>query len=491
MPGRHARPGHAAHPSQRTSRYSKSPKTSSGLLRAIFLTLIAVIRPSVPFRAAGRRGWAFTLDALVVGLIGLVLWVVFGRSRIELIALVTRPGALTVVVVATLALAVIWPTLIVAGWLAVRPRSMAPAPRVATTVFVGVLCLLIAAPLAVSARYASVQRGLLASLFRSDDSGVGGKGATPEEVWSGRDRIGVLLLGGDAGADRVGLRTDTVILASIGLRTGDTVLFSLPRNLEDVPFPPGELRNAYPQGFPDLLNAVYQTVERDRPDLLTGRRDRGVTAVKQAVSEVLGVPVDYYALVDLAGFADLVNAVGGVTINVKERLSYGGIRVDGSVGQPKGYIEAGVQEMNGLTALRFARTRDNSSDFERVRRQRCVINSLIDQSNPLTVLTRYQGLARAAQKNISTDIPQRVLPALVELGNRVKNARVRSLPLVPPLIATGNPNYSLIRQKVQEALTAPVSPKPRVTPGPSSKPSARVSASPRPTSVTENLDQVC
>lgn len=414
-------------------------------------------------RASGRRAIGWTLDIITGALLGVAIWTLYDRSLADLIALSTRPEVLWAVCIGAGVLAVVWPLTILLNWLAVRPRDLMRMRMIGSSMFVGALCLAVALPLVVTSRYAYVQHDLLSSVFGDGNGRSGDSVRGPaENPWAGRGRIGVLLLGGDAGPDRTGLRTDTVILASIDTQSGETVLFSLPRNLEDAPFPPGELRDAYPNGFTDLLNAIYPTVEDFRPDLLRGRPDRGATAIKQAVHQILGVPVDYYMLVDLKGFRDLVDALDGITVNVKQRISYGGIRVDGSIGPPRGWIEAGVQEMDGVTALRYARTRDNSSDYDRIARQRCVLNAILDQADPITVLRRYERLANVAKDNIRTDVPQEMLPAFIDLSERIKNASVRSVAFVPPLIATGNPDYDLIRRKVQEALTKPA-PKPKPT----------------------------
>jgi LCP family protein required for cell wall assembly len=454
-------------------------------------------------RAIGRVGLGWTLDIITGCLLGLAVWTLYDRSFAELVAMSTQPEVLWAVCIGAGILAVAWPLTIVLNWLAVRPRDLILGRLIGSSAFVGVLCLAIAVPLAVTSRYAYIQHDLLSSVFGGDRSdGINGPAENP---WAGRGRIGVLLLGGDAGPDRTGLRTDTVILASIDTVTGNTTLFSLPRNLEDAPFPPGELRDAYPDGFPDLLNAIYPTVEDFRPDLLRGRENRGATAIKQAVHEILGVPVDYYMLVDLKGFRELVDALDGVTVNVKKRISYGGIRVDGSIGPPKGWIEPGVRKMDGGTALRYARTRDNSSDYDRIARQRCVLNAIFDQADPITVLRRYERLAKVAKDNIKTDVPQDLLPAFIDLSERIKNANVRSVAFVPPLIATGNPDYELIRAKVKEATNHPTkkaAPKPSTENNApdSTKPRAsesrapRSEASPSPTArpgAAEDLDSVC
>ena len=98
------------------------------------------------------------------------------------------------------------------------------------------------------------------------------------------------------------------------------MLFGLPRNLADVPFPDGTRR--WPSEFPDgfdctgcYLNGVY-TYGPDHPELFPGEHDPGLAATRQAVEAITGLPVNYYAMVNLKGFRELVDAVGGVTMHV-------------------------------------------------------------------------------------------------------------------------------------------------------------------------------
>jgi polyisoprenyl-teichoic acid--peptidoglycan teichoic acid transferase len=444
----------------RTQRRRKRRRGRS-LSEALLLTAAGVVLPGTPHRAAGRRRLGALLDigaAIIV--IGIVTWVVT-RSSQDLLQVAVDADALAVLLVAAGALAFLWPIAIYAGWLAVRPRQLGGMSRFAASAAVVVLCLAVAAPLVVASRYAYVQRDLVTTVFDEDTGGVmaSGDDIQPEAVdpWADTPRVNVLLLGGDAGPDRRGLRTDTVILASIDTASGNAVLFSLPRNLERAPFPPGsELAKKYPQGFPDFLNAIYPTVA-DSPNLLAGVPDKGIRAVKDAVGQILGLPVDYYMMVDLEGFREVVDALGGITVNVKERLSYGAIRASGAIGRSQGYIEPGVQQMDGETALLYARSRDFSTDYDRMARQRCVVNAIVDKADPVTVFRSYPRIAASLREHLQTDIPAELLPAFVDLGDRVKAGTQTSVAFVPPLINSARPDFPLIRQTVADALT-PVPP---------------------------------
>jgi len=336
----------------------------------------------------------------------------------------------------------------------------------------------VAAPPVAVARYAYLQRDLVTNLFPDEDPNTGlaaGKNGGGSDDFAGRDRVTILLLASDAGPDRTGTRTDSMVAASIDTHTGDVILFSLPRNLENVPMPPGPLREQWPNGFPDLLNGVYQFVT-NQPHLLAGARDRGAAGIKSVVSYILGLPIDYYAMVNLEGFNEFIDAIGGVTINVTQRLPIGGLLADGTRVPPVGYIEPGIQHLDGTQAQWYARSRRDGTDYDRMLRQRCLIGAMVQQATPGNVLKHFQELSSATKKLAETDIPRSVLPDLITLGDKMHTgSSIRSVAFVPPIIHTGNPDYAKIRKLVSEALQPP---KPAAAATPAASPST--SAAPKP-----------
>jgi LCP family protein required for cell wall assembly len=285
-----------------------------------------------------------------------------------------------------------------------------------------------------------------------------------EDPWHGRDRVNVLLLGGDSGPEREGTRTDTMILASLNTHTGRTVTFGLPRNLMDVPFPPGSpLRAAYPNGFTGpgdpgswMLNAVYREVPILNPHIMGRSANEGADAIKQAVEGATGIPVDYYVLVDFTGFRQLVDAMGGITVNVNVPVAING-QTDAGI-PPTGYIQPGPdQHLDGFHALWYARGRYGADDYQRMARQRCVVNAIIDQANPVNLLRRYQALAAAGTKVVKTDIPQELLTPFVKLALEAKDHRAKSVLFRSSTdFNPGAPDFDYMHQVVQKALAAPV-----------------------------------
>ncbi len=211
---------------------------------------------------------------------------------------------------------------------------------------------------------------------------------------------------------------------------------------------------------------MYEYAEQ-HPDVVPGvpKNHRGPELLKATIAGVLGLRVDYYILVDMFGFADIVDAMGGVKIKVTEPIPYG---LEGAVLQP------GDRTLNGKEALWYGRSRTNSSDYVRMGRQKCLMRAIAEQADPQTVLTSFDKLAAAAKRTLSTDIPQELLPALVKLSNKVKDgAQIRSLQFVPPLIYSGNPDFKLIRKLASDAVNSD----PHAVSAP---PSGGASASPSP-----------
>ncbi|SNR73703.1 LCP family protein [Blastococcus mobilis] len=427
-------------------------------------TALGAILPGTALISVGARrvGWA-VLGLAAAGALGLVLLATVGQRKVVQFAV--DPRALLLVIAVAVAVAIGWSLVIIAGYRMLAPLETTRGQHVVGTVVVTLLALGVAYPAFEVARLASVQRNLIQNVFADAESATvpDSPAANP---FAGKDRVNVLLLGGDGGAGRDGVRTDTVMVASIATATGATTLFSLPRNLEELPFPEDSpLSEVYPDGFDagseseSLLNAVYRNGPADHPDIL-GRTDNpGADFLKLGVGEALGLNIDYYVLVNLDGFSRLVDALGGVTLNVNYWVPIGGEPTIGIL--PDDYIAPGPnQHMNGTRALDFARGRFGLSDYMRMDRQRCVINAIVAAADPMTLLTQYQELAATTQDIVRTDVPQAVLDDFVELAFRVKESGINSVVFDDTVIRPAYPDYDLIRSTVQTALGTAVTPTP-------------------------------
>jgi len=272
-------------------------------------------------------------------------------------------------------------------------------------------------------------------------------------------RYNILLLGGDSGPDREGLRPDSVTVVSVDAGTGRTVLFSLPRNLENVPFADSSpLHKLFPDGFDQcdeencLLNAVYLLGE-EHADLYPGVADPGVAAMIDAVSGTLGLDINYYAMVNMAGFAALIDAVGGIDIRLSQAIDLG-IMDDWMQEHVVKTVGPGLEHMDGETALLFARSRIQGNDFQRMARQKCVMAAMLNQLNPTTVATSFTGLADAAGNVLVTSVPPGQIPELGDLARRARQLPIVSVSFTPPLIAPGDADFDLIRQMVRDTIAA-------------------------------------
>jgi LCP family protein required for cell wall assembly len=428
---------------------------------ALGLTALGALLPGTAFLAAGRRLLGvLTLLVFLLFLSGGV-WLATGGRRAAVRAAVDTDWLLWIVGGIGL-LGLLWAVVVVAGYRMLLPTGTRRGRRIIGALVVALLVAAVAVPAVLASRLAFTQRDLIAGVFNDD-----GESATVVDTpdpFGDRDRVNVLLLGGDGGEGREGVRTDTVVVASIATETGETTLFSLPRNLENLPFPPDSpLAEVYPRGFEagkeseSLLNAVYRNGPAAYPDILGPSDDPGADFLKLGVGEALGLNIDYYVLVNLDGFSRLVDALGGITVNVNYYVPIGGNPGTGEL--PDDYIEPGPnQHMDGARALAFARGRFGLTDYDRMDRQRCTIDAIIDAADPVTLLQQYQELAATTRDIVSTDIPRSALDDFVDLGFLVKDASVRSVVFDQTLIDPAYPDYDRMRQIVQDAIAPPDAP---------------------------------
>ncbi|MDO5498208.1 MAG: LCP family protein [Propionibacteriaceae bacterium] len=448
-------------------RAKRSAHGRLGFRDASLWTVLGTYLPGAGLIRAGLRPAGIAALAIfgIVVIGGIVLGIV---SPPTLFRLSVNTLFLQIMVFAVPLATLAWASLIVTTHLRLRPRQLTRYERVVGSGLVAVLALTIAAPMSVAARYSFDQSRLLESIFRDGNSLFSGTAPNLDKrnPWKNKPRVNILLLGGDAGADRWGTRTDTVILASVDTRTGDTVLVSLPRNTARMPFPvDSPLHEYYPEGFTNgwgeslgfMLTEMYVNVPANVPPDILGRTDDlGADVVKLSVGEATGLKVDYYALVELEGFHKLIDALGGISVNINTWVPIGG---DTSAGiKPTAALRPGAnQHLNGTEALWYARGRYGSDDFERMDRQRCVIDAVIKQANPTNVLTRYEAIARQGKDIVRTDIPQELLPAFLDLALRVKEGESTSIVLRngEDGFVSANPDFDRIRARVAAAINPP------------------------------------
>jgi polyisoprenyl-teichoic acid--peptidoglycan teichoic acid transferase len=252
--------------------------------------------------------------------------------------------------------------------------------------------------------------------------------ATP--AWASDGRLNLLLIGSDAGPDRWSLRTDTIIVLSVELKTGRAALFGIPRNLIGVPLPP-ESAGAVPGGrFPGLLNALY-VYAMGHPDKFPGGDARGMRAVSGAIQELVGVRLDAMVVVNLAGFVQLVDELGGLWIDVPELLVDNNYPLEDGSGLIRLRIGPGCQRLSGRMALAYARSRHQDSDYGRMRRQQTVLLALRRQVDPVGLIPKAPALLKVAKDSLWTTIKRTDVRGLAQLAAKVDPRRVARVLFVP------------------------------------------------------------
>jgi LCP family protein required for cell wall assembly len=313
----------------------------------------------------------------------------------------------------------------------------------------------------------------------------------------GAERITILLAGGDGGPGRGGMRTDTMMVATLNTITGKAALFGFPRNLGQVPLPerydtafveleqrlkpapppvteegeqpPDTVEGEQPpppeepafescRCFPDQLNALYPFT-RKWTGTYPNEVDPGMAALRDTLQNLMGLRIDYYALVDMAAFVDLVDAIGGVDVYVQKPL-------ESEVSPPREgdpwahvKVDVGWNHLNGPEALAYSRARKGSSDYTRMQRQRCMLRAVAAKAEPLTLLRRFSAIVAAVEGSVVTDIPLSFAPDLITAAAKLDFDDIETVGFVPNYWAPERdyggrpiPDIERIRGKVRSVI---------------------------------------
>jgi LCP family protein required for cell wall assembly len=365
----------------------------------------------------------------------------------DLVGLFTRPNVLRGMAIVALGAVT---SRIIAVWLTaerLRSATLQQQMRVRGSIAV----VLLAVPVTVLVVRMEQARAVVKEVFQ-ESATHGAVTVAPEADPLGEKFHTVLMMGSDEGADRVGLRTDTMILAMVHEDTGHTAMVSVPRNLTRVEFPPGTaMAERYPNGFDDLVNAVYTTVEND-PELKaaysTGGTEPGIRALMEGLSYTLGISIDDYVLVNSCGFVKVVDAIGGVTIDLDKelpmpsKLRCSNYRLPLTIGPGETY-------MDGTKALGYVRSRLADSDYQRMERQRTLLETIANDIGIDDLLTNFGELADAVREDVRTSmtvVEARNLLALLQADD----GDLESVGLVPPIVDPGNPDYEQLKAYMQD-----------------------------------------
>ena len=430
-----------AHPTTRLSAGQRAARVR--FRRALSFMAMTLVLPGSAQLVAGNR---------TVGKVAIRAWLglwVLGTVTLTTIAVnhgsvfwfASNPTVLLLARFLLIALALGWGALFLDAWRIGNPRSLELNHRRATLGISTVLCLAVATVFLFGAHLVSTQRGLVMTMF-----------AGRHAVGTSAGRYNVLLLGGDSGVTRWGLRTDSMTIASIDAVTGKTVLVGLPRNMTGFPFKAGSIMaKQFPDGYNCStceLNSL-STYAADHKSLFEKYDEPGVEATIEGIEGITGLKISYWSMINMPGFRDLVNAVGGVTMNIRQPIAVG------PTGHVHRWIKPGVRKLSGEALLWYARSRATSDDYSRMARQKCVMNAMLHQVSPTTVLKHFSQIANATESLLQTDIPSSEVGKFATLALKAKGQKISTVSLVPPLVNTSKPDLAVIHDAISKAIDPP------------------------------------
>jgi polyisoprenyl-teichoic acid--peptidoglycan teichoic acid transferase len=437
-------------------RYPVSASPQVRTKRGFVLVLMTLLVPGsaqlvAGDRRLGRAALRVTLSVWALLVLAVVLLLV---NRTLLINIITNPFASLAIIIVMVALAAGWAVLFINTLRLIRPVLLAPPSRPAVVIALVLAMVLGSGSLGYAAYLLNVGRNAIGSIFSA------GPAMEPVE-----GRYNFLMMGGDAGDDRTGRRTDSLSVLSVDAKTGQTAIISVPRNLQNAQFSEDSpMRALYPDGYDCgdecLINAINTEVTNEHADLYPGVADPGAQATLEAVSGTLGITVQAYVLVDMEGFSKLIDAMGGIRIKAGGWVPLSGETIDeanGIHGMPLGWIPAGDQTLDGYHALWYGRSREFVDDYARIQRQQCVQQAMLKQLDPATLLAKFEDIANAGTKVVDSNISSSQLGSFVDLAIKAKGQDVKRLTIGPPDFNASFstvPDFDEIHSRVRQLLAS-------------------------------------
>lgn len=437
-------------------RYPVSASPQVRTKRGFVLVLMTLLVPGsaqlvAGDRRLGRAALRVTLGVWALLVLAVLLLLV---NRTLLINIITNPFASLAIIIVMVALAAGWAVLFINTLRLIRPVLLAPPSRPAVVIALVLAMVLGSGSLGYAAYLLNVGRNAIGSIFSA------GPAMEPVE-----GRYNFLMMGGDAGDDRTGRRTDSLSVLSVDAKTGQTAIISVPRNLQNAQFSEDSpMRALYPDGYDCgdecLINAINTEVTNEHADLYPGVADPGAQATLEAVSGTLGITVQAYVLVDMEGFSKLIDAMGGIRIKAGGWVPLSGETIDeanGIHGMPLGWIPAGDQTLDGYHALWYGRSREFVDDYARIQRQQCVQQAMLKQLDPATLLAKFEDIANAGTKVVDSNISSSQLGSFVDLAIKAKGQDVKRLTIGPPDFDASFstvPDFDEIHSRVRQLLAS-------------------------------------
>ena len=436
--------------------------------RGVWLVVLNVLIPgSAQALAGNRRLGRIGLTSTLIGWFFVVLLIVIGAIwKTALISIFAIPFFLVLLQIALIYFAILWIVLTIDTLRLVRIIKTGPRARYWLPAVSLVLLVAMAGGTFFTSSLASGVTGLVGNI------GVTGPPVAPVD-----GRYNFLVLGVDSDPERLasgmGARPDTMQVLSIDANTGKILSFGFPRDTHNIPFPTtSPMHKVYPNGYTEsaapycatwaCLNTVYVDAELNHADLYPEAKKRGVSAgiyaMMDAAEGMTGLKMQFYAVVNMTGLQNLIDALGGVDLYVKEPVALANMGVPDS--EVKAWIRSGNQHLDGWHALMYARSRHSpTGDYERMNRQQTLMQALQKQMNPVNVLAKFQQVSKAGGQLLNTNIPQPMFGTLVDLAMKSRTAGYSGVSFTPYgsriKIDPHDPDFKRIRAFIQKEIHPP------------------------------------
>ena len=414
-------------------------------------------------RRLGRIGMTSTLVAWALVIIALIVNAV---APVAMYSIVTNAFVLFLIQVAFVYYAILWVVLTFDTLRLIRIVKTGPRARFWIPGTAIVLVVLLAGSTAFASTLVGGVNGLLTHI------GVAGPAVDPVN-----GRYNFMVLGVDSDSNRVkegmGMRPDTMQVVSVDASTGRIISMGFPRDLHNIPFPAtSPMHKIYPKGYTEssadycgewaCLNTVYVDAELNHADLYPQAKKNGVSpgiyAMMDAAEGITGLKMQFYAVVDMQGLVKLIDALGGVDINVEEDVALANMGVPDA--EVKAWIRAGQKHLDGWHALMYARSRHAATgDYDRMKRQQKLLAALQKQMNPMNVLTKFQEISKAGGQLVTTNIPQPMFGTLADLAIKSRESGFKGITFTPYSdeykIYPHDPSFPKIHAYIKSLLTPP------------------------------------
>ncbi len=450
--------GSASHRAPSPLRQPETISSPQRSKRAMILVLLTIFFPGSAQLIAGNRklGRIAVSITMLCWLAIIALAALYFIDRSIILGWVAHPNfqLFLIIVLGTLALG--WLIMFINTLVIIRPKLLAPGMRAIVSVFT------LAAVVATSGVF--VYGASLLNTGRETITAVFDKGPAFDPI-DGRYNIAVF--GADSGDNREGVRTDVAALLSVDAKTGKSLLISVPRNFQSARFAAGSpMEKIWPNGYncgdECIFNSIYRNAETEHADAFPDTvKNIGAQAAMDALEGTTGLPVQGYVMINMAGFEQFVDALGGVTINSGGWVPYNGKYYPNSTVRTH-WFAPGTHTFTGKQALWFARSRDFTDDYHRIKRQQCLQQAIIKQVKPQTILSNFTSIMSAGEQLVETDIPAGQLGSFVSLAEKVSNEPMTRLTLGAPDFERSfstYPKFDELQERIQSLIAKQNKPK--------------------------------